>query len=98
MPVATPSDWHEYLRGKWLLWDTCALIRVIKFNVQQELFELLEGLSVENAYIPPIQLELLATTDNKDRLLRSDILVSRMSLLPFGQAEIHKAEQIQLAP
>jgi hypothetical protein len=96
MPLAPVVDWHTYLKGKWLLWDTCALIRVVEYKAT-EVFDELAAIGVENVYIHPVQLELLATADQKKAIERAAALAENLTPIPFGNRELEKARDIQLA-
>lgn len=96
MPLAPVVDWHTFLKNKWLLWDTCALIRVVDYKAT-EVFEELTAVGVENVYIHPVQLELLATADQKKAIKRAATLAENLIPIPFGNKELDKAREIQLA-
>lgn len=96
MPIAKHVDWREFLKDKWLLWDTCAVINVIKYD-EDELFSQLKENGVKNVYIHPIQLELLATSDAKEAIKRADILDKELELLPFTVNELKTAKNLQVA-
>lgn len=96
MPLAPYIDWHEFLKDKWLLWDTCALIRVIEYKAV-EVFDELLHIGVQNVYIHPVQLELLATADQRKALERAATLAESLSPIRFGARELEKARQLQVA-
>lgn len=96
VPLAPYVDWHGFLKDKWLLWDTCALIRVIDYKAT-EVFEELAGIDVQNVYIHPVQLELLATADRRKAIERAATLTESLIPIPFGVKELKKAREIQVA-
>lgn len=63
------SNFDELAKGKWLLWDTCALIRAIDCDADS-LMNYLNKLVAENVTIKPVILELGATKDQKLALKR----------------------------
>lgn len=96
MPVAPMTDWKQFVRGKWLFWDTSAVIRVIHYQAE-DIFIELEKLSVTNCYISPVELELLATQNNADQIKRLAVLARHLELFPFTASDLDRARRIQLA-
>jgi hypothetical protein len=96
MAVAPTIDWRRFVVNKWLLWDACAIIKVIKYEAE-EIFTELAKLHVTNIYINPVQLELLATVHEKDSIKRSGILAQYFDLFPFGASQLEMAKKVQLA-
>ena len=94
--VLDRPDWREFIKGKWLLWDTNAISDVVSYD-GTEIFEILRGLNVVNVYIHPVQLESLATNNQKDRLARSNILISEFTEIPLIGKIVIKAKEIQTA-
>lgn len=94
MPVADDIDWKDFIKGKWLLWDSCALIKVIKYQAE-DIFDTLAALKTLNLYIPPVQLELFATNDKQDSIKRAAALSTYFDLIAFTNVEIEKARKIQ---
>jgi hypothetical protein len=96
MPVAPIVDWREFLRDKWLLWDTCAIIRLIDYKAE-DIFSDLNSLGVKSVYIHPVQLELLATADQKQAIKRAVLMTQELTLIPFTIKELIMAKKIQAA-
>lgn len=58
------DNFNNLIKEKWLLWDTCALIRITDCEAD-ELMEHLSGIVSENITIKPVLLELGATKEQK---------------------------------
>lgn len=58
------SNFDELAKDKWLLWDTCALVRVVDCDADN-LMAYLNKVVAENVTIKPVILELGATKDQK---------------------------------
>ena len=96
MAVAPTIDWHSVVPSKWLLWDSSAIIRVIQYK-GESIFDELQELDVVNVYIKPVELELLATSNSKESVKRSDLLDQYFDLpIPFTNNEITMASKIQV--
>lgn len=74
------EDLESLLKDKWLLWDTCALIRTTDCDADK-LFRQLAKLWVENVTIKPVLLELGATNDQKLALKRADYADRHISVV-----------------
>jgi hypothetical protein len=92
MSVAPIISWKQFVAKKWLLWDACAIIKIIKYDAE-DIFADLAALDVTNIYINPVQLELLATTDQKESIRRSGILTKYFDPFPFGVNELEMAKK-----
>ena len=96
MAIAAHTDWREFLKNKWLLWDTSAVIKVIQFDAE-DIFSELVNIKTESVYISPVELELLATKNKVDKLKRSEIMADYLFLMPFTIKELNKARVLQTA-
>jgi predicted nucleic acid-binding protein len=96
MPVAPDISWRSFLKGKWLLWDTCAVIRLIDYKAENIFIEL-NSLDVKSVYIHPVQLELLATADQKQAIKRAVLMTQELTLIPFTIKDLNMAKNIQTA-
>lgn len=96
MAIAENIDWKSLLADKWLLWDTSAIIKVIKFE-GEGIFGELKNNKTENVYIHPVQLELLATKVKQDSLKRSAIMAEYLEIMPFTNKELVMARKLQTA-
>lgn len=96
MAIAPHVDWRKLLVNKWLLWDTSAIIKAIQYDAG-DIFQELESIKVENVYISPVELELLATKDKAEKLRRAEIMTDHLWLMPFTIKELNRAKVLQAA-
>lgn len=96
MAIAPVVDWRVALKDKWLLWDTSGVVKAIHYE-SEDIFDELATLGVTNVYIHPVELELLATNNDKDKLKRSVLLASHFIPMPFTTKELDMAKKLQAA-
>lgn len=95
MPFQSFPNWQDVVRGKWLIFDTDALISIIQFDAM-DLFEELRSLGITFTYINPVLLELMNTERSKDKLKRASVLSDYgFTELPVNVAEMKNANRIQ---
>lgn len=84
------------LKHQWLLWDTCAIIRIAEIE-GASVFEYLDQFYVRNATIRPVLLELFATADKRVAAERAVIVEQHMvSILPLNiDSKNDKTSEIQ---
>lgn len=89
------ANWTTLVPDKWILFDADAVISILEFN-QQHIFDELQQLNAEMAFINPVLLELMNTNDPKRKLQRTKLFTDYEFLeLPIHSQEIKLARQIQ---
>jgi predicted nucleic acid-binding protein len=96
--MAYPTEiagWKKVVPDKWILFDTDAIISILKFE-QEYIFNELYKLGAKFVYIHPVLLELMNTDNPRQKLQRTKLLRDyRFLELPLHADEIKLAGQIQ---
>lgn len=88
-------DWADIVSGKFLLFDSDAIISLIEYEAK-DLFLELEKLGVEFCIIHPVYVELLKTDNPAKRVERQQLLDQyKFTVLPLTKGEMDKARDIQ---
>ncbi len=90
------SNFNSLGKDKWLLWDTCALIRIVDCDANN-LMNHLNQVVTENVTIKPVILELGATKDQKMALKRMGYVEKYMGTILRTNLDIagDKTSEIQ---
>lgn len=67
------SPWQDVVKGKWIIFDTDAIISITAFK-QISILEDLQKVAAGFAIIHPVQLELLNTNSGPERLARNKLI------------------------
>lgn len=95
MPHQTFPDWQGIVKDKWLLFDADALISLIAFD-SLDLLTTLKRLGATFTYINPVLLELMNTSNPREKLLRSRLLSTYgFTQLPITNQEMANADRLQ---
>ena len=70
------QPWQKAVRGRWLIFDTDAIISILAYG-RLEVLEELQREAAGFAIIQPVQLELLNTNSSRQKLERSKLLKYR---------------------
>ena len=68
------QPWQKAVRGRWLIFDTDAIISILAYG-RLEVLEELQREAAGFAIIQPVQLELLNTNSSRQKLERSKLLI-----------------------
>ena len=89
------SDWGKIVKGKYLLFDTDAIINIIHYSTH-DFFKELKQLEVTNCFIHPVYIELMRTDKNIERLKRQVVVnESNFYEMPFTQDVFINAQIVQ---
>lgn len=86
------EDLRTKLSQKWLLWDACAVNRIVECGEEAAVFEELESAGIaENVTIKPVILETSATKDIKLAAKRLQCIDENISLIKSNLDQRHDA-------
>jgi len=95
MPYTNFPEWQSVVQGKWLIFDTDAIISILQFD-SLDLLDLLKTLDTTFTYINPVLLELMNTDSSREKLRRASALSDYgFTELPLNAQEIRNADRIQ---
>jgi hypothetical protein len=86
-------NWKKFLKNKYLIFDTDAIVSISKYNASNLLDELIK-LNADLNFIDPVHKELFATDNKKDVSERVEVM-QKMKELPLTPTEIRHANTIQ---
>lgn len=88
-------DWPSKLRGKYILFDTSAIINILEYG-SQDLMSKLKTLNLDLSTIEPVYIELLATDNDAKRVERQSFIQEyEFHILPITKNNFENARILQ---